>query len=133
MPLWVLFIIPVFALCFCSVSLLWPFLSHGLEIVSMLRIVALGIVPVLLTCCLSLTSNSIYLSFPNSISLFLVSTDSTFLILFPAISLFSLSSTLNLFFDNLFYVPSARKLVFSLQSTVAQCSTFRQKGMKCKN
>ena len=33
----------------------------------------------------------------------------------------------------IFYVPSARKLVFSLQLTVAQCSTFRQKGMKCKN
>ena len=31
------------------------------------------------------------------------------------------------------YVPPPRKLVFSLQLTVAQCSTFRQKGMKCKN
>ena len=30
-------------------------------------------------------------------------------------------------------MPPARKLVFSLQLTVAQCSTFRQKGMKCKN
>ena len=34
--------------------------------------------------------------------------------------------------DNIFYVPPARKLVFSLQLTVAQCSIFRQKGMKCK-
>ena len=32
-----------------------------------------------------------------------------------------------------FYVPPARKLVFSLQLTVAQCSTLRYKGMKCKN
>ena len=35
-------------------------------------------------------------------------------------------------YDKIFYVPPARKLVFSLQLTVAQCTTFRQKGMKCK-
>ena len=32
-----------------------------------------------------------------------------------------------------FYVPPARNLVFSLQLTVAQCSTLRYRGMKCKN
>ena len=34
---------------------------------------------------------------------------------------------------NIFYVPLARKLVFSLQLTVAQCSILRYRGMKCKN
>ena len=33
----------------------------------------------------------------------------------------------------IFYVPPARKLVFSLQLTVAQCSILRYRGMKCKN
>ena len=32
-----------------------------------------------------------------------------------------------------FYVPPARKLVFLLQLTVAQCSILRYRGMKCKN
>ena len=32
-----------------------------------------------------------------------------------------------------FYVPPARELVFSLQLTVAQCSIFRYRGVKCKN
>ena len=32
-----------------------------------------------------------------------------------------------------YYVPPARKLVFSLQLTVAQCSILRYRGMKCKN
>ena len=31
------------------------------------------------------------------------------------------------------YVPPARKLVFSLQLTVAQCSILRYRGMECKN
>ena len=114
MHLWVLFIISVFSLCFCSVSLLCPSLSRGLEIVSMLRIVALGIVPVLLACCLSLTSISIHLSFPNSTSLFLISNNSTAFILFPAISLFSLSSPFNLFFDNFFF--NSVSFVFSFSA-----------------
>ena len=33
----------------------------------------------------------------------------------------------------LFYVPPARKLVFSLHLTVAQRSILRYIGMKCKN
>ena len=32
-----------------------------------------------------------------------------------------------------YYVPPARKLVLSLQLTVAQCSILRYRGMKCKN
>ena len=32
-----------------------------------------------------------------------------------------------------YYVPPARKLVFSLQLTVAQCSILRYRGIKCKN
>ena len=32
-----------------------------------------------------------------------------------------------------FYVPPARKLVFSLQLRVAQCCVLRYRGMKCKN
>ena len=35
--------------------------------------------------------------------------------------------------SKIFYVPPARKLVFSLQLTVAQCSILRYRGMKCKN
>ena len=35
--------------------------------------------------------------------------------------------------EKIFYVPPARKLVFSLQLTVAQCSILRYRGMKCKN
>ena len=31
------------------------------------------------------------------------------------------------------YVPPARKLVFSLQLTIPQCSILRYRGMKCKN
>ena len=31
------------------------------------------------------------------------------------------------------FVPPARKLVFPLQLTVAQCSILRYRGMKCKN
>ena len=33
----------------------------------------------------------------------------------------------------MFYVPPARKLVFSLQLRVAQCCELRYRGMKCKN
>ena len=32
-----------------------------------------------------------------------------------------------------FYVPPARKLVFSLHLRVAQCCVLRYRGMKCKN
>ena len=32
-----------------------------------------------------------------------------------------------------FYVPPARKLVFLLHLTVAQCSILRYRGMQCKN
>ena len=35
--------------------------------------------------------------------------------------------------QHIFYVPPARKLVFSLQLTVAQCSILRYREMKCKN
>ena len=43
---------------------------------------------------------------------------------------------INFFFPSCtmyYYVPLVRKLVFSLQLTVAQCSTLRYRGMKCKN
>ena len=33
----------------------------------------------------------------------------------------------------LFYVPPARKLIFTLQLRVAQCCVLRYRGMKCKN
>ena len=35
--------------------------------------------------------------------------------------------------ENSFYVPPARKLVFSLQIRVTQCCVLRYRGMKCKN
>ena len=40
-----------------------------------------------------------------------------------------------LFFEtiNLLYQPPARKLIFLLQLTVAQCSILRYRGIKCKN
>ena len=52
----------------------------------------------------------------------------------PLILRLWLPSPLNLYkSNNIFYVPPARKLVFSLQLTVAQCSILRYRGMKCKN
>ena len=43
------------------------------------------------------------------------------------------SKFVEFFRTNTFYVPPARKLVFSLQFAVAQCSILRYRGIKCKN